>query len=124
MGVVLLLEALLARGAQVMAADGHDIVAAVGRGVVDGLVLAHEEEGDGGGDAAERAAVGAHIDVVPCARVGKTSLWRLPGEGGRVSLVVFDSRGCKEVRLLYLSDGLRHGDRTGAGTPTRLESIN
>lgn len=42
MAVVLLLEALLARGMQVCAARHNHIVAAVGRWVVDGLMLAHE----------------------------------------------------------------------------------
>jgi hypothetical protein len=68
--VVLLLEALLSRRPQVAAAYRDDIVSAVCRRVVDGLVLAHEEEGDGGSQAAEGARVGADVDIVPCARVG------------------------------------------------------
>lgn len=97
-GVVLLLEALLACGAQVMAAHGHDVVAAVGRGVVDGLVLAHEEEGDGGGEAAQRAAVGAYVDVMPCARVGKAGLLIPPPRGGESMLAggnSFQLASCK-----------------------------
>lgn len=74
MRVVLLLETLLARSAQVVAADSHDVVAAVRGRVVDGLVLAHEEERDGGSDPAQRALVGADIDVVPGARIGEASL--------------------------------------------------
>merc|ERR1712014_569635 len=42
MAVVLLLEALLARGMQIRAASDDHIVAAVGRWIVDGLMLAHE----------------------------------------------------------------------------------
>jgi hypothetical protein len=37
-------------------------------------VLAHECEGDGGGQAAERARVAAGVDEVPCARVGEAGL--------------------------------------------------
>jgi hypothetical protein len=37
-------------------------------------VLAHERQGDGGGEATERARVGAGVDEVPCARVGETGL--------------------------------------------------
>ena len=74
MRVVLLLHSLLARRVQVVAADGNDVVAAVRRRVVDGLVFAHEEEGDGGRDAAEGAGVGAHVDMVPGAGVGETGL--------------------------------------------------
>lgn len=33
---------------------GYDVVAAVGAGVVDGLVFALEDDGDLGGEAAER----------------------------------------------------------------------
>lgn len=72
--VVLLLLHLLAGGVQLRQAGDDDVVAAVGTGVVDGFVLAHEGEGDGGGQAAERAGVGAGVDVVPCARVGEASL--------------------------------------------------
>jgi hypothetical protein len=37
-------------------------------------VLAHESQGDGGGEAAEGARVGAGVDEVPGARVGEASL--------------------------------------------------
>jgi hypothetical protein len=37
-------------------------------------VLAHERQGDGGGEAAERARVGAGVYEVPCARVGEAGL--------------------------------------------------
>lgn len=70
MVIVLLLLHLLAGDVQVVAADGDDVVAAVGGGVVHGLVLAHEGEGDLGGEAAERAMVGADVDEVPGAIVG------------------------------------------------------
>ena len=74
MCAVQLLEALFARRVDVGAVDGDDIVAAVGRGVEDGLVLAHEDERDGGGDAAEGTGVGADVDEVPCAGVGEAGL--------------------------------------------------
>ena len=45
MRIVLLLEPLLARCAEVVAANGNDVVAAVCRGVPDRLVFAHEEDG-------------------------------------------------------------------------------
>lgn len=41
MSVVRLLEPLLSRGAEILAADSNDIITAVRRGVVDRLVLAH-----------------------------------------------------------------------------------
>lgn len=59
------LEAFLASGVQVGAVNSHDVVAAVCRGVKDGLVLAHEDEGDGGGDAAESAGVRPDVYEVP-----------------------------------------------------------
>ena len=59
------LGALFAGGVQVCAVGGYDIVAAVGRGVEDGLVFAHEGQGDGRGDAAEGPGVAADVDVVP-----------------------------------------------------------
>ena len=74
MAIILLLLHFLARGVQVFAVDGDDVVTAVGAGVVDGLVFAHEEEGDGGRDAAEGATVGAHVDMVPGAGVGEAGL--------------------------------------------------
>lgn len=37
-------------------------------------MLAHEEDGDGGGETAEGAGVGAYVDVVPCSRVGEAGL--------------------------------------------------
>lgn len=74
MSVVLLLEALLAGDAEVVAADGDDIVTAVGGGVVDGLVLAHEGEGNRGGKSTQTARVTADVDVVPCSGEGETGL--------------------------------------------------
>lgn len=74
MAVVLFLVALLAGGVQVVAADGDNVVAAVGRRVPDGLVLAHEGDCDLRGDAAQRARVGADVDEVPCAAVGEVCL--------------------------------------------------
>lgn len=65
MCAVELLEALLARGVDVCAVDGNDIVSAVGGGIEDRLVLAHKSEGDGGCDTAEGAWVRTDIDEVP-----------------------------------------------------------
>jgi hypothetical protein len=72
--VVLLLLHLLAGRVQLRQPRADDVVAAVRAGVVDRLVLAHEGEGDGGGQAAERARVGAGVDEVPGARVGEAGL--------------------------------------------------
>ena len=77
MRIVLLLLHLLAGGVQLGETRADDVVAAVGTGVVDWFVLAHEGECDGGGQAAEGAGVGAGVDVVPCAGVGEAGL-----EGG------------------------------------------
>lgn len=72
--VVCLLEALLAGGLQVVAASNHNVVTAIGRGLVDRLVLAHQDESNRGGQTAEGTGVSARIDIVPCAGVGKTGL--------------------------------------------------
>ena len=77
MPIVLLLFPFLACDVQIMTAYGDDVVTTVGGGVVDGFVLAHEGEGDGGSNAAEGAWVSAHVDEVPCAAVGKPGLERL-----------------------------------------------
>jgi hypothetical protein len=37
-------------------------------------VFAHEEDGDRGGDAAERPGVGAHVNVMPGPGVGQSCL--------------------------------------------------
>lgn len=60
---------------QVMAADGHDVVAAVRRRVPDRLVLAHQEYGDGGRESAQAARVAADVYIMPCSRVGEAGLW-------------------------------------------------
>ena len=74
MAVVLFLIALLSGGVQVVQTDGNNVVSAVGRGVPDGLVLAHEGNGDLRGDAPEGTAVGGDVDVVPCSAVGESGL--------------------------------------------------
>ena len=74
MCMVQFLEPFLARRVQIVAADCHDVVAAVCRWVVDWLVLAHEGEGDGGCEAAEGKGGGADVEEVPGARVGETGL--------------------------------------------------
>lgn len=53
MCAVQLLEALLAGCVQVGAVDGHDIIAAVGRGIENWLMLAHKGQRNGGGNATE-----------------------------------------------------------------------
>ena len=73
-GVVLLLESLLSCRLKIVASDNDNVVTAVCRWVVDGLVLAHEDQGNRRGQTAERAFVGTGIDIVPCARVGETGL--------------------------------------------------
>lgn len=54
MAVVCLPPLLVTGGVQRRAVGDDDIVAAVGGGVPDGLVLAHEDHGDTGGETAER----------------------------------------------------------------------
>lgn len=82
------LEALLARRVQLGAVCSYNVVAAVGRGVEDGLVLAHECEGYGGGDAAEGARVAAYVEVVPGAGICQARLYSMVSyvdcEGGQV----------------------------------------
>ena len=53
MAVVEFLRHLLARGSDMLTIRGNNVVAAVGRGIVDGFVLAHQSEGDAGSDAAK-----------------------------------------------------------------------
>lgn len=74
MRVVEFLLALLARRAEVMTAHCHHIVAAVCRRVPDRLVLAHQEQGNGRCDAAERAWIGPDVNMVPGAGVRQTCL--------------------------------------------------
>ena len=54
MSVVRLLPALVARCVQRAAVRDDDVIAAVGGWVEDGFVLAHEQNGDSGGEAAQR----------------------------------------------------------------------
>lgn len=54
MSVVRLAPHFLARRVQRGAVGHDDVVAAVCGGIVDGFVLAHEDDGDAGGEAAER----------------------------------------------------------------------
>ena len=76
MRVVQLLEPLLAGCPEVVAARNHHVITAICRRVIDRLVLAHQDQGDGRGQATEGTGVGAGIDIVPCAGVGKTGLGR------------------------------------------------
>lgn len=74
MAVVLLLLALPPRRPQVVAVGDDHIVAAVSRGVKDGLVFAHQADGDLGGQASEWPRVSGEIEVMPGARVRQASL--------------------------------------------------
>lgn len=74
MRAVEFLGALFAGGVELGAVCGDDVVAAVGGGVEDGFVLAHECQGYGGSDAAESAWVAADVEVVPGACVGEARL--------------------------------------------------
>jgi hypothetical protein len=74
MSVILLLESLLSCRLEVMASDNYHVVTTICRGIVDGLVLAHEDEGDRRGQTAEGAFIRTGVDIVPCARVGETGL--------------------------------------------------
>ena len=66
MRVVLLLKSLLSRRAQIMAANRDHVVTAIGGRIPNGFVLAHQEDSNGGGDAAQRPGISTHIDIMPC----------------------------------------------------------
>lgn len=100
MSVVLLLESLLSRRLEIVASNDHHVVAAVCRGVVDRLVLAHEDEGDRRGQAAEGTFIGAGVDIVPCARVGETGL--------RSERLDWGCIGRLRIEVIYLANELRH----------------
>ncbi len=75
MAVVLLLLHLFAGDEDIVAPGRDDVVAAVGGGVPDGLVFAHQEDGDAGGEAAEGGCCGGgEGDVVPGSGVGEAGL--------------------------------------------------
>lgn len=111
MRVVLLLKTLLARCVEIVAADGDNVVTAVCGWVIDRLVLAHEDEGNGRGKAAETAAVRADVHEVPCSGVGKSGL-----DGSSVrnffgGAVEGDGEGYEcwaEKKITNLSNSLRH----------------
>lgn len=67
------------------------------RGVVDGLVLAHQCHCDAGGYAAQRTLIGRHVDEVPRSTVGERCL-------EREALVVGGWGG----ECAYPADVLRH----------------
>lgn len=54
-----------------MAANRNDVVATISRWVIDGLMLAHEGEGDRAGDAAKGTRVRANVDEVPSTGIGQ-----------------------------------------------------
>lgn len=111
MAVVLFLVALLSGGVQVVQTDGNNIVSAVGRRIPDGLVLAHEGNGDLRGDATEGTGVGAHVDEVPCARVGEVCLEFSQSLCSFCDVLVSQACG------VYLSDVLRHCELRKARWP-------
>lgn len=74
MCVVLLLQLLLARHPEVVASNSNNIVTAIRGGVIDGLMLAHQVDGDRGSQTAERTRVRSDIDIVPGAGIRETSL--------------------------------------------------
>lgn len=100
MSVVLLLESLLSRRLEIVASNNDHVVAAVCRGVVDWLVLAHEDEGDRRGQAAESTFIGSGVDIVPCARVGETGL--------RDGWLDWGCTGRLRIEVIYLANELRH----------------
>ncbi len=69
--IVELLLHFLACGVDICAASSNNIVSAVGRGVPDGLVLAHQNDGDLGGEPTQGGCAGfGERDVMPGSRVG------------------------------------------------------
>lgn len=75
MAVVLLLLHFVAGNEDIVAPGRDDVIAAVGGGVPDGLMFAHEEDGDAGGEAAEGwSCGGGEGDVVPGSGVGEAGL--------------------------------------------------
>lgn len=70
MAVVLLVGHLLSGDKDIAASGGDNVVSHVLRWVVVGLVLAHEDDGNGGGETAEGAWVIGDGDVVPGTGVG------------------------------------------------------
>lgn len=74
MSIVFLLLHLLTRDENVFAADGDDVVAAVGRRVENRFVFAHEDDSDLGGEAAEGSGLGGKVEEVPGAGVGEAGL--------------------------------------------------
>ncbi|KAH0356891.1 ribosomal protein L13, partial [Aureobasidium melanogenum] len=73
--VVLLLVAFLSGGVQIVQTNGDNVVSAVGRGVPDRLVLAHEGNGNLRSDATKGTRVSTDVNEVPCARVGKCGVY-------------------------------------------------
>lgn len=110
MAVVLLLVAFLSGGVQIVQTNGDNVVSAVGRGVPDRLVLAHEGNGNLRSDATKGTRVSANINEVPCARVGKVCLdiYSVP-----CSFEILFFRQCG----VYLSDVLRHCELVKARWP-------
>ena len=98
--VALKLETLLPkRPDSTFAADGDDVVAAVGRGVVYRFVLAHQNQCNLRSDATQRPRISGKVDEVPGAGVGEAGLYHNVN-WGRLRAV---------MDLMYLAHILRHG---------------
>ena len=121
--VVQLLLHLPPRRVDVGAPGGHDVVPAVRRRVPDRLVLAHEDDGDLRGQAAEGGCGwGGQGDVMPCAGVGEARLMGEMvsggGEEGSVCILCRWSATC-------LAQGHRcieEGDREVLGVRSKVQS--
>ena len=129
MRVVFLLLHLLARDEQIRAVRGDDVVAAIGGGVPDGLVLAHEQYGDARSEAAERRGGGGRErGMVPEAVVGVASLERVScgeaSEGNKGAT----KRDCEMRRWLMeetdLAHYLRHFRRTATAASILQASLD
>ena len=80
MAVVILLLHFLACDEEIVAAGRDNVVSAVGRGIIGRFVLAHEDNGNARGKAAQgRSCGGGEGDMVPGAGIGEAGL------SGRVS---------------------------------------
>lgn len=91
---------------KIVAIDRNDVITAIGRRVPDGLVFAHQDDGDSGGEPAKGTGIFPHVDVVPYSRVGETGLKR----SASISVLLMHIRS--RSRMPYLAKGLRHDVRS------------
>ncbi len=80
------LLALFARCVEVRAINGNHVIAAVGRGVENGLMLPHEGEGYRRGHAAKRTWISADVYEVPGAGIGETCLVRVVSRSSDINV--------------------------------------